>query len=91
MNTPNLNIVSGINSLNNTSVPGTPRGLTGPIVKVHDLRSARRLFQKLLREIQTGNVDVSYSRLMIYSLSEYIRMLTITEIENRIKKLEEKV
>ena len=84
-----LNIVSkDDNSMNDSALLLTPPG-TKPI-RVTRARDARRLLSRIIISFQKGEISNQNSKDLAYLLSVFIQIHSATDIEDRIKKLEEK-
>lgn len=69
---------------------GTPPGAMRPVF-VRDIRGAKRLLGRLIVQFQRGTVDSQKARTMAYLLSTFCEICNHSDIEGRIKLLEERV
>jgi hypothetical protein len=75
-----------------------PQGQTGhedtpnpaPVI-VTDLKTAKRLFSRVLRDVQAGEMDDRTARTLIYGLSEYVRAFRDVDFDTRLTEIEQKL
>jgi hypothetical protein len=58
------------------------------IIHCSNLQNARRLFSRILDEIQTNKYNERQIRLLIYGLSQFTNLYKESEFETRIANLE---
>ncbi len=63
----------------------------GNVVIVKTLKAARRLYTRLLSQIQADEIDPAKAKLLIYAISNYIPLYEKSELEERINNLENTV
>jgi len=63
----------------------------GNVVVVKTLKSARRLFTRLLSQIQADEIEPQKAKLLIYAISNYIPLYEKSELEDRIEYLENNI
>lgn len=69
--------------------PG-PGPMFNKIVRVRDARSARRLMGKIILEFQKKTINSEDAKTLSYLVSTFLQACTISDIEERIKFLENK-
>lgn len=75
--------------LNLPQTPG-PEPLFNKIVRVRDARSARRLMGKIILEYQKRSITGEDAKTLCYLVSTYLQACTVSDIEERVKNLENK-
>ena len=58
---------------------------------VTNLQDAKILISRIVYQLQTGDVDISLAKAILYGTSCYIQCVKEADIEDRIKQLEDKI
>lgn len=58
------------------------------VIRVNDLKSAKRLLSKLILELQQGITDSQKCKDLCYLLTSYVNIHKVYEVETRIIDLE---
>lgn len=72
-------------------VNSNPQPLLETNIKVTNLKSAKRLLSKLISKFISGGIINQDAKDLAYLVSIYVSVVKDAEIEERIKKLEEKI
>jgi len=66
-------------------------GYSRPPVIVNNLKSCKRLYTRILTEIQLGTIQNDKAKLLIYGLSNFVSMSKDLDFDLRLSELESKI
>jgi len=69
---------------------GYEKGVIKPVI-VNNLKSCKRLFTRVLSQIQTGDIQNDKAKLLIYGLSNFVSLYKDVEFDIRLTELENKI
>jgi hypothetical protein len=74
-----------------TSAPPVQEVTSPPVqaVKVTNLKSAKRLFTRILTQVQQDNISVEKAKLLTYMLKVFSEIMSANDLEERLIILEE--
>lgn len=61
------------------------------MIRVTDLKTAKRLLSKLIYQFQKKEIDSQYAKDLTYLLTSYVNFHKVIDIEQRIIELETKM
>lgn len=67
--------------------PETPAG----VIHVRDLKSARRLFTRVLDLIQADTIEERKAKTLIYGLKEFTAVFKDSDLQDRLERLENQI
>lgn len=80
-----------VKSIVKKGVNSNPQPLLDIKINVTNLKSAKRLLSKLISKFISGEIINQDAKDLAYLVSVYVSVVKDVEIEERIKKLEEKI
>lgn len=72
----------------NNKLKGATPLLSKPI-RIRKVKDAKRLLAKLIYGLQTGEINSQHAKDITYLLTSYVNIATVTDFEERLKKLEQ--